>query len=269
MRLLSRELTKIFFQKRTFVGWAALLVVPIIMVIALDLSSAKPQAGEGPPFLSQALSNGLLIPVSALAALSFFLLPLVAAMAGGHQLAGEAEQGTIKTWLVHPVSRGAVLLSKWGVAVIYVLVGIVLVIVGGLVAGGIAFGIHPLVLLSGTTVSVTHGLGLVALTAAYLLLATVCVLSLAMLVSTFSNSSLTAAIVALVVVVVMQILGNLSYFDFLKPYLFTNYLEDWQNFFRQPIDWPPVQKGLLTFAIYIVAATVAAWLVFRRKDVLV
>lgn len=61
----------------------------------------------------------------------------------------------------------------------------------------------------------------------------------------------------------------LGYFDFLKPYLFTSHLDAWQNLFQQSIDWGPIEKGLLAFGAYIVVTTVAAWYVFRRKDVLV
>ena len=68
--------------------------------------------------------------------LSAFLLPLLAAMVGAYQLAGESETGTIKTWLMHSISRGGVLASKWGIAIIYVVVGLVLVFVGGLVGRG-------------------------------------------------------------------------------------------------------------------------------------
>jgi len=78
MRLLRGEFTKTIFQKRTYVGWAGLTAIPIIMVLALALSSKKPGPGEGPPFFSQAVHNGMFIPLAAIAALSFFLLPLVA-----------------------------------------------------------------------------------------------------------------------------------------------------------------------------------------------
>ena len=90
-----------------------------------------------------------------------------------------------------------------------------------------------------------------------------------MLFATFTNSSLTAAVAALVVFIVMNILGAFSYFDFLKPYLFTSHIDAWQNLFHQPIDWHPIWNGILTFAIYIGGLSLAAWYVFRRKDILV
>ena len=96
-----------------------------------------------------------------------------------------------------------------------------------------------------------------------------CVLSLALFFATFTNSSLTAAITALVVVIVMNILGAFSYFDFLKPYLFASHIDAWQDLFRQPIVWHPIMNGVIAFAIYIAALMTAAWYVFRRKDILV
>ena len=37
----------------------------------------------------------------------------------------------------------------------------------------------------------------------------------------------------------------------------------------QPIEWDPILKGLLVFAIYTVALLLGAWYKFRRKDILV
>ena len=71
-------------------------------------------------------------------------------------------------------------------------------------------------------------------------------LSLALLFATFTNSSLTAAIGALVVFIVMGILGAFSYFDFLKPYLLTSHRDAWQNLLSQPIDWHPIWTGLVS-----------------------
>ena len=183
--------------------------------------------------------------------LSAFLLPLLAAMVGAYQLAGEAETGTIKTWLMHSISRGGVLTSKWGTAIVYVTIGMALVFLGGLAAGALAFGLHAPVLLSGQTVSIGHGLWLTLLSFLYVLVGVICILSLALLFATFTNSSLTAAIGALVVFIVMNILGAFSYFDFLKPYLFTSHLDAWQNLLDQPISWHPIVTGLITFAVYI------------------
>ena len=269
MMLLRRELTKLFSQKRSYVGWGGLLAVPLLITLALYLNRNNHRDHGPGGVISLAMHNGLLMPIAAITLLSAFLLPLLASMVGSYQLAGEAETGTIKTWLMHSISRGGVLASKWGVAIIYVAIGLVLVAIGGLVAGGLAFGLHAPALLSGQTVSVSHGLWLSLLSYLYVLAGVICVLSLALLFATFTNSSLTAAIAALVVVIVMNILGAFSYFDFLKPYLFTSHLDAWQNLLSQPVAWHPIINGLIAFAIYIAGLMTVAWYVFRRKDILV
>jgi len=269
MRILGHELRKLLAQKRTYLGWAGLLAVPFLMVLALYLSNSDPHGeGEGPPFLDQVLNNGMFVPLSAIAALSFFLLPLLASMAGAYPIAGEAEQGTMKTWLSRPVSRTTVLFSKWGIAIVYLIIGMLLVWGGGLLAGGVVFGLKPLVTLSGTTVSISHGLWLTLLTYGLILLGMTCLISLAALFSTFTNSSLTAAIVAMVIFIVLTILNGFSYFDFMKPYTFTAYSTSFLDIFRDPIYWPPIRNAVLTYAATIGGVTALAWYVFRRRDIL-
>ncbi len=111
MTLLRSELTKVLFQKRTYIGWLALLAIPVLVAVALHFGNPGGGAGGGPSggqdaFFTLATHNGLLVPLEAITMLASFFLPLVASMAGGFQLAGEAESGTLKTWLVHPVNRG-------------------------------------------------------------------------------------------------------------------------------------------------------------------
>ena len=166
------------------------------------------------------------------------------------------------------MGRAAVLFSKWGVAVLYVAVGMLLVGLGGLLAGWLVFGIHPLTTLSGTTIGVGAGLERIVLANLLILSALLCTISLALLVSTVSNSSLTAAISAMVVFVVLTILNGFSYFDFMKPYTFTSYDLAFTNLFRDPVYWQPIRNALLTYGATVAVLLVASWLIFRRKDIL-
>jgi ABC-2 type transport system permease protein len=268
MRSLWQEFVKVLFQRRTYVGWAGLLAVPLLIVLALDLSRAKPSSGEGPPFFAAITNNGIFVPLAAIGALSLFLLPLIASMAGAYPLAGEAEMGTMKTWMSRPVGRATVLFSKWGVAILYVVVGMALVGVGGLLAGWLVFGAHPLTTLSGTTIGIGAGLWRILLANLLILAALLCMISLALFVSTLTDSSLTAAISAMVVFVVLTILNGFSYFNFLKPYTFTSYNLAFTSLFRDPISWQPIRNALLAYGVTVAGLLVASWLVFRRKDIL-
>jgi ABC-2 type transport system permease protein len=174
----------------------------------------------------------------------------------------------MKTWMSRPVSRAAILFSKWGVAILYIVVGMLLVGVGGLVAGWLVFGAHPLTTLSGTTISISAGLGRIVLTNLLILAALLCMVSLALFFSTLSNSSLTAAISAMVVFVVLTILNSFSYFDFMKPYTFTSYDMAFINLFRDPIYWQPIRNALLADGATVAGLLLVSWLIFRRKDIL-
>jgi len=90
-----------------------------------------------------------------------------------------------------------VLLTKWTMAVLYALAGAALVAVVSLVAGVVAFGLHPLVTLSGTTIGAPHALALIGVAYLLVVAGAVCSLSIAFFISTLTDSSLTAATIAI------------------------------------------------------------------------
>ena len=89
-----------------------------------------------------------------------------------------------------------------------------------------------------------------------------------MLFSTFTNSSLTASIITMVIFIVLSILNGFSYFDFMKPYTFTAYSTTFLDLFRDPIYWPPIRNAVLTYAATIGGVTALAWYIFGRRDIL-
>jgi ABC-2 type transport system permease protein len=261
-----REWTKLLFQWRSYLIWAGAAAIPLLIALAIYLSND--QSGEGPAFIGRVLGNGMYVPLAALSVLIPFMLPMAAAMVGGYMIAGEAELGTLRIMLLRPVDRGSVLLSKWLAALLYLAFGGALMLVSGLIFGAAFFGLHPMVTLSGSTVSIAHGLGLTLLVYLFGLAAMACLVSLAVLFSTLTDSSLTALIATIVVYIVIQVLISFSYFDWLAPYVFPTYFTDFINFFRDPIAWRPIGKALLAFGLWSAGLTTLAWLHFRGKDVL-
>ncbi len=270
MSHIGREFVKLLNQKRTYFGWVGLFIIPFLITVAMRLSSQGPPPPEqgGPQFINLITSNGLLVAVASLFALVAFLLPLLASMAGSQTIAGEAEKGTLRTVLMQPVKRSALLLAKWFVANAYIAMGLVILAVGSLIAGGAIYGLKPLTLLTGQTVSAGESVWLLFLAYAFVFVAMAAVVSLAVAFSTLTDSSLTAVGAALVLVIVMLVLGSFSVFDFLRPYMFTSHFDAWINLFRDPIPWDPIRDALINFAVWIVGTTGVAWFVFQRKDVL-
>ena len=275
MSSIRREFIKSLYQKRTYIGWAAMFVIPFLVMLAFRFSSAGPggRGGGGTPdtgelIFQQVRSNGLLLIIAALIAMSTFFLPLLASMFGSYTISGEAENGTLRTTLMQPVKRGTLLMSKWFVANLNVGICLLLLGLGALIAGGSVFGLHPLTLFSTQPMGVAHALALSVASYAYVFLGMMCVVSVTVLFSTLTNSSLTAAIGGLVLVIVMLVLSGFTVFGFLQPYLFVHHFAASTNFLSTPIQWGPVYKGLINFAVWIVGTTGIAYWRFRTKDIL-
>ncbi len=276
MSHVRREFLKTLLQKRTYIGWGSLFAVPFLIALAVRFSHAGTRGGAGTveQIMQHLRGNGIYVPIVTLVMLPGFLLPLLASLVGAYTIAGEAENHTLRTVLMQPVKRGALLMSKWFIANMYIAIGLLIMGIASLIAGGAFFGLHPMQLLTATgnlggpTVGVGHGLGLTLLGYLYILVGMAAVVSLAVLFSTLTNSSLTAVGAALVLVIVMIALGGFSVFDFLKPYLITSHFDAWQNLLQRPIVYGPIWKGLINFAVWIGGTTGLAYFNFRQKDIL-
>ncbi len=274
MSSIRREFVKTLFQKRTYIGWGGLFIIPFLVMLAFRFSSGGPGGGQGgqpdigEQIFSQIRDNGMYLMVAALLAMATFFLPLLSSMSGSYTIAGEAENGTLRTMLMQPIRRGSFLMSKWFVANLYVAIGLLILGIAGLIAGGAVFGLGPVRLFTGQEIGVWHALGLVAASYAFVFVGMMCVVSLAVLFSTLTNSSLTAVASALVLVIIMEALQAFSVFDFIQPYLFTSKFSVWTNFLSSPVEWTPVIKALINFAVWIVGTTALGYWRFRRKDIL-
>jgi ABC-2 type transport system permease protein len=269
MGQIGREFTKIVFQRRTLIGWGGLLVLPLLAAIAVSVSSgAGPDTNDTDIFavlLGGVKTNGMLLPLLLMAALATFLIPLLASTVGAQAIAGEAEKGTLRTNLMQPVRR------TW---LPYLQMGGRQRLHGHRPGGGrhcrrspIFFGLHPITISSGQTVGMETTLLRVFAAFAYVFVGMMAIVSVALLLSTLTDSSLTAAASALVLVIVMLVLGNLSVFSFLRPYLITSHLDGWSSFLTSPVDWEPVWKGLVNFGVWGAGTFGVALWRFRRKDV--
>ena len=94
-------------------------------------------------------------------------LPLAIAMLSGDAIAGEAQIGTLRGLLVVPVARTRLLATKYVALVLGAFIGVLVVAVAGLVAGGVLFGLHPVTTLSGTTLGLGVALGRLGLVVLY------------------------------------------------------------------------------------------------------
>jgi ABC-2 type transport system permease protein len=258
------ELRKLVSQKRTYLGIAAAALVPIIFVVALAVQSGQPNDVLFGRYVRQ---SGLAIPPVILIFGSYWLFPLITALVSGDIVAAEDHNGTLKTILTRSVGRGRIFAAKVLAAMSYAVLALVAMGVTAIVGGVIKSGFHPLVTLSGTTVSGGRALLLIAASLLVYLLPLIAVASIALLLSTVTRNSAAAVVGALMISLLLQLITIIPGLGSLHPYLLPTQFNAWQGFLRTPADWAPVIRATWVCALYAVPCLGAAYLVFLRRDV--
>src|ERR671937_2672713 len=141
------ELAKASRRLRTWLLAALAAAVAALPAVVLASSSGS---GGGPPFLDLVRRNGLLEPLTAIALIQPFFLPLAVGLLAGDAVAGEASAGTLRYLMLRPVGRAQLVLAKFGAVVALVAAGVALVLVVGGGIGAAVFGLGPVPSLSGT-----------------------------------------------------------------------------------------------------------------------
>jgi ABC-2 type transport system permease protein len=261
------ELAKAFRRWRTWLLAAALGGIPVVIVLAVKASPPTQSGPDAPPFLVQILTNGLFAPLTGLAVIQPFFLPLATGLFCGDAIAGEAQAGTLRYLLVRPVGRTRLILAKYAssITLLGVLVGVAMVC--GLVTGAVVFGLHPLPTLSGTTLSVGAAMLRIFVSGVYMVAVVSGVACIGLFVSTRTDSGPGAAVATIVVAIASQILDNIPSLRVIHPYLPTHGWLAFTDLFRFPVEWSGMRGGLVVSACYSVVFLGLALWGFRRRDV--
>jgi ABC-2 type transport system permease protein len=93
------------------------------------------------------------------------------------------------------------------------------------------------------------------------------VAAMAMLLSTMTDSPLSAALGTLAFLVGSSLLLTLDAARAVRPYLPTRYWLSFIDLFRDPILWRNVERGVGLQLVYVVVFLTVAWANFATKDV--
>ena len=93
------------------------------------------------------------------------------------------------------------------------------------------------------------------------------VAAFALFFSTLTDSPLGATMGALAVLVASSLLFTLDAASPIAPYLPTRYWLAFVDFFRDPILWRDIVRGLALQGVYVGVLLAAAWANFTTKDV--
>jgi ABC-2 type transport system permease protein len=270
------ELRKMFRRPRTWATIAALNALPLVVAVLLRITDLAPRPGQGPPFLSAVLTNGALFPLAALAIVLPLFLPIAVAVVAGDSVAGEAQAGTLRYLLVRPAGRTRLLVAKLVAVLAFVLVTVLVVAGVGYVLGTTLFEVQPVVgpdsalagtSVSGTALSPQELAGRTVLAIGYVIVSMLGVAAFALFFSTLTDSPLGATLGALAVLVASSLLLTLNAASPIAPYLPTRYWLAFVDFFRDPIQWRDITRGLALQGVYVGVLLAAAWANFTTKDV--
>jgi ABC-2 type transport system permease protein len=265
-RFLRSELALIFRRRRNQAGLLVLAGVPVLISIAVKLSSPGRDSG-GPDFFSSITENGLFVALAALTLELGLFLPLAVAAFSGDTVAGEANIGTLRYLLTVPVERSRLLGVKYLAIVVFSLVATLIVSVTGIVMGLALFGGGSMTLLSGTEIGFAEGLLRVLLASLYLAVCFASLGAVGLFISTLTEQPIGAMIAVLVFSTASFILDSIPQVGWIHPFLITHNWLAFGDLFRDPVAWQGLQHGLYVAAAYALVFWLAGWARFAAKDV--
>ncbi|GAB2992542.1 ABC transporter permease [Amycolatopsis acidiphila] len=267
-RLYLAELRWIFRRPRTLVVLGLLALIPIVVAIGLALgrSTDNGPGNGGDALFTTAAGNALVLPIATLVVTLNLLLPLTTAMSAGDALAGELSHGTLRGWLLAPVSRGRLLAVKaLGVAT-FTLAAVVLMSVVGVLAGLAINGTGSLFTLSGTTLSFGAALGKIAIAAGWVTLQLWAIGAVALAVSACTEHPMLVVVSVLAGTIVSAVLLLLSAVAWLHPFLLPQSWDSLVDVLRDPMPGAGLAEGAVRAVCYVVIGLSLAYARITTKD---
>ena len=265
--LMLSELRVLFGRRRTWALLLALAAIPVLIAVAVRLSSSVPP-GRGPAFLDRISQNGLFVAFTAMLVSVPLFLPLTVGVVAGDTIAGEANLGTLRYLLVAPAGRGRLLLVKYEGALAFGVVAPLVVGLAGAAVGAALFPVGPVTLLSGDVIQPPEAAVRILLIAAYLAVSLAGLSAVGLFLSTLTVVPVGAMAATVVVSVVSQVLDQLPQLEWLHPWLFSHYWLGFADMLRQPVLWDSFTSNALLQAGYIAVFGALAYGRFVTKDVL-
>jgi ABC-2 type transport system permease protein len=264
--LLGSELALVFRRRRTWAMLGALALVPILIAVAVRLTTGGDSGG--PAFLGDITNNGLFVSFTALTVSIPLFLPLTVGVVAGDTVAGEASHGTIRYLLVAPTGRLRFILVKYAGAVAFCLAATLVIVLVGAAIGAALFPIGPVTLLSGTQVDGWSYAGRALLLALYVTLSMLGLSAIGLFASSLTSVPVGAMASTVVLAGASQVLDQLPQLDWLHPFLFSHQWLGFGDLLRDPIAFDSFGSNALLQLGYVAVFGTLAYGRFATKDVL-
>jgi len=291
IQLLRIEIFKIFKRPRTYIAFAVIALIIILIQVALKFGGKEyvglMMSGMGDSFEeipTKTILNGYLVCFIILNLLLIHI-PILVALVSGDAIAGEANMGTLRLLVSKPVSRIQLLIVKFTASVFYTMMLLIWVAVLALFLSILLFGVNWLGVARELQFNVMESDDVMwryACAFCFAAIGLICVASLAFMLSVFSDNSIGPIVITVCVIIVFTILTQMQipfYDETIKPYLFTTHMLGWKGFFYVKAVDGVTEKGsienlagILKSAAILIGYTAAflgiAFWYFERKNIL-
>jgi ABC-2 type transport system permease protein len=252
-------------RRRTQVAFGLLVVLPIIIAFAFKVGGGA--GADAPQLVGLATSGGFNFALFTEFASVGFLLVVVVALFCGDTVASEASWSSLRYLLAQPVPRSRLLRQKLIVAGSLCVAANALLPIWAFIVGGVFFDFSP----ARSPVGGTFGSGAsswrLLIIVAYICGQMLVVAALAFLLSVSVDNPLGAVGGAVMLVVVSNILDQITALDPYRHYLPTHYQYAWVDTLSSPIRWDDMIRGTGLALVYSAVFLGYAWLRFDRKDI--
>jgi len=277
LTLVKIELLKIFKKWRTYIGFIAIGILVPLLHLAMYLEGQNSlefiTRGLRDSFvLVGNLLNGYWISYIILNALTVHI-PFLVALVAGDLLAGEATAGTYRVLITRPVSRMQLVIAKFISGAIYTSSLILWLAIMSLVIGLVVFGSGELIVMSPEAIIIFEKSDILwrfILAYGFAILSMSVVCSLAILFSSLVENAIGPIVSTMAVIIIFIILSafDVEILREIRPYLFTNYILQWREFFYDPLNLDKIVKATLILGGHIILFFTATSIIFKRKDIL-
>ena len=276
LTLIQIELYKIFKQKRSYIGFAALIVIILISQLAMiwegqEMHEFITSNLSDVFFMQGNLVNGYLVTYLVLNFL-WVHVPMLIVLVTADLISGEAQSGTFRIILTRPVSRAKFITAKYIVATVYTFVFMVIFSVLSLGAGLLIFGKGDLMVIFGSVniFSESDVLWRFLLAFGYGFISMCTVAALSLLLSSLSSNSLAPILSTMAIVIVFTFIStlNLGVFGSIKPFLLTTYLDSWQMLFSYDVNLMDIFFDAFILCAHIFIFYGLTIFLFNKKDIL-
>jgi ABC-2 type transport system permease protein len=252
-------------RRRTQITAGLLVILPIIIAIAFKAGGGADS--QAPELVGLANAGGFNFALFTEFASVGFLLVVVVALFCGDTVASEASWSSLRYLLAQPVPRSRLLRQKLIVAGTLCVAANVLLPVWAFVVGGAFFGWAPARSPVGGAFPSSGSVWRLVIIVAYVSGQLLVVAALAFLLSVSVDNPLGAVGGAVMLVVVSNILDQITALDPYRQYLPTHFNYAWVDTLTSPIRWDDMIRGTGLAFVYAALFLGYAWLRFDRKDI--